>query len=114
MLEPEYEKTDVIIKTITGFELAAKIETHPILNQATYEAIFNIYQKYSISLDMGRSADISKIIKEKYWKALFLTLKISNANTIIVVINIFFVFFLTGEWDKKNEVGKNIIDANKL
>ncbi|MEC7711470.1 MAG: NUMOD3 domain-containing DNA-binding protein, partial [Thermoproteota archaeon] len=34
---PEYEKTDVIITTATGFALATKIGTHPILNQAIYE-----------------------------------------------------------------------------
>jgi len=39
VVEPEYEKTDVIIKTATGFELAQKIESHTILNQATYEAV---------------------------------------------------------------------------
>ena len=37
-VSPEYEKTDIIIKTVTGFELATKIGTHPILNQAVYEA----------------------------------------------------------------------------
>ena len=38
VLEPEYEKTNVIVTTPIGFQNAVKIGTHPILNQAIYEA----------------------------------------------------------------------------
>ena len=38
VVAPEYEKIDVVITTATGFNLATKIGTHPVLNQAIYEA----------------------------------------------------------------------------
>ena len=45
---------------------------------------------------------------------IFLVLKINKEAITNVVTNFFFVFFLIGEFDKNNDVGKNTKDASKL